>query len=268
MSHFHIKNLNCGYNDNTVLEIPDLKIEKGKLYFIVGSSGIGKSTFLEMIGLMNNTAISSNSEINFWDKKKEVNICSLWSDKTKLSQFRLENYAFIFQSTNLIPHYTVSENIVVPMLLQGLSFDESKRRILPIMERLNLPPDEFLDRKVERLSGGQQQRVAFIRAFMSDYNVLFGDEPTGNLDVKTAKDLMESLKEQIIKHDKTAIIVSHDVELALDHADYIVAFSKRDVLSDTVSTGTLLPENIFNVEQHKRTELRDRILSLYNVDVN
>lgn len=266
MLQYNITNLICGYGGKTVLEIEKLEIKKGKLYFIVGSSGIGKSTFLEMIGLMNNSNISSKSNVAFNTADSTTDLCSLWKNQKALSRFRLDNYAFIFQSTNLIPHYTVRENIAVPMLLNDIDIEEAERRMKPIMNRLNLMPSEFLNRPVERLSGGQQQRVAFIRAFISRYQVIFGDEPTGNLDIKTANDLMRELKTEVKANAKTAIIVSHDVELALNHADYILVFSNK-ATSEESKIGQLKQNNIFETTSQSRDILRERILSEYEVEL-
>lgn len=227
---FTINNLTCCYsNGPKVLEVDDISFEKGKLYFLLGASGSGKSTFLETLGLMNkpvsdDTPLDSivfNNDIN-----ENTNIIDLWSKSDlEISQFRRKNYSFIFQSTNLMPHFSAGENMVYTLLLEGMPFDEAKSKVITIMSDLFLDESVF-DKSIQNLSGGQRQRLAFVRAFISPFQVLFGDEPTGNLDPVTGYKLMEILKSYLSKNNKTGIIVSHDIPLALHFADYIYYIDK------------------------------------------
>ncbi len=233
---FDIENLRCSYDhpynegfSRVVLEIKKLRLERGLRVFIVGESGIGKSTILETLGMMNNTIVAdSSTSFNYIDANgKIINLCELWhcGDK-ELSHFRLLNYSFIFQSTNLMRNFTAFENVAYTRMLQGYSrkecFDSARR----VLSELGL---EHIDenRRIQELSGGQQQRLAFARAVIPDYSVLFGDEPTGNLDPENAMRVMKILDKQSDRNkDATAIIVSHDMHLATTFADVIVKIRK------------------------------------------
>jgi len=229
---YHIDTLKCSYDwKKTVLLIKELDIYKGTLNFVIGASGIGKSTFIETIGLMNNT-IQNPSEVKldfFNQEGASISLSDIWSkSQEKLAGFRNDAYSFIFQSTNLMSNFTAGENMCFGLLLAGETLEEGKKKVLPIMKSLNLDYELF-DRSVTALSGGQRQRVAFVRAFAAKFDVLFGDEPTGNLDPKTSMHLMNILKSHLQQFHKTGIIVSHDVSLALDFADNIYFIKERIV---------------------------------------
>lgn len=233
---FEIQNLRCSYDKHyheglsrVVLEIKHLAIPRGKKIFIVGESGIGKSTILETLGMMNNTIVpKDNTRFVFFDAKgKETDLKEMWkkSDKT-LSDFRLKNYSFIFQSTNLMKNFTAFENIAFTRMLQGFTKFSCFQRTKKVLEDLGLEHVEPT-RMAQELSGGQQQRLAFARAILPDFTVLFGDEPTGNLDAENAIRVMEILDKKLLEHDgASAIIVSHDMHLAVTFADVIVKIRK------------------------------------------
>lgn len=233
---YDISHLRCSYDkkyhegqSRVVLEIEHLAIPRGKKVFIVGESGIGKSTILETLGMMNNTIVSdSHTRFVFFDNDgKETDLKRMWSQRDKiLSDFRLKNYSFIFQSTNLMKNFTAFENIAFTRMLQGFSRFSSFQRTKKVLEDLGL---EHVDdkRMAQELSGGQQQRLAFARAILPDFTVLFGDEPTGNLDAENAIRVMEILNQKLNEHDgASAIIVSHDMHLAVSFADVIIKIRK------------------------------------------
>ncbi len=226
---YDIKNLECQYiPGSTVLRIPELQIPKGKLIFLLGVSGIGKSTFIETLGLMNRTInVTPETSIKFNNGKEHEEIKNIWSKSNQeLSQFRNDHFSFIFQNTNLMPNFTAGENMCISMLIEGKELYEVKSKVLEVMSKLNLDA-ELYDRKIQELSGGQRQRLAFVRAIIAGFNVLFGDEPTGNLDRDTGHKLMTILKENLAEHNRTGIIVSHDIDLALNFADIILLLSKE-----------------------------------------
>lgn len=234
---FEIKNLKCTYDkqyvageSKIVLEINDLIIPKGKKVFIVGESGIGKSTILEVLGLMNNTIVESDdSAFIFYDKDKGVDLLALWhrNDDDELSKFRLEHFNFIFQSTNLMRNFTAYENISLTRMLQGYSMSDSFEYASKTLDDLGLGHIDQ-DRMAQELSGGQQQRLAFARAILPDFTVLFGDEPTGNLDADNAVRAMSLLTDKLNELDgRSAIIVSHDMHLATTFADVIIRIRKE-----------------------------------------
>lgn len=233
---FEIEHLRCSYDKHyregqsrVVLEIEHLIIPKGKKIFIVGESGIGKSTILETLGMMNNTIVPGDpTRFVFVEAGgKEINLKEMWKKKDKiLSDFRLNNYSFIFQSTNLMKNFTAFENIAFTRMLQGFTQFSSFQRTKKVLEDLGL---EHVDdkRMAQELSGGQQQRLAFARAILPDFTVLFGDEPTGNLDAENAVKVMEILDRKLSEHEgASAIIVSHDMHLAVSFADVIIKIRK------------------------------------------
>ena len=236
MDLFTIENLRCSYDrpykeglSRVVLEIKRLHLKRGKKVFIVGESGIGKSTILETLGMMNNTIVPDKDARFFFHETdgRGTDLLALWHGSDEiLSQFRLRNYSFIFQSTNLMRNFTAYENVAYTRMLQGYGRQETFERTRKLLADLGL---EHVNeqRMAQELSGGQQQRLAFARAILPDFTVLFGDEPTGNLDPENAQRVMRVLVQKIDElQDASAIIVSHDMKLATTFADVIVKIRK------------------------------------------
>lgn len=240
---YEISSLRCSYDRNykegasrIVVDIRNLMIPKGKKVFIVGESGIGKSTILEVLGLMNNTIVdSSDSRFVFYDKDDNpVDLLSLWTrnDDDELSGFRLNHFNFIFQSNDLMRNFTAYENVALTRMLQGYSREEAFGKAAKVLADLGLGHISE-DRMPHELSGGQQQRLAFARALLPDCTVLFGDEPTGNLDGDNAAKAMVLLSDKISElKECSAIIVSHDMHLAVTFADVIIKIRKEESVLD------------------------------------
>ena len=242
MNLFEINKLKCSYNNGpVVLEVNNLVIPAGKLIVIIGISGAGKSTFLETLGLMNNT-VARGSEIYFNPSTDErYDFYKIWNEKRSKDIFnvRRKHFSFIFQSTNLMPNFSVFENICLTQMLQGKSGKESMNSAKEIMDIIGL--EEIGENKSSyEISGGQAQRVAFVRAITPMFTILFGDEPTGNLDEKNSRDLMSILKNKLREWNKTALLVSHNIDLALEFADQIILISKP------VNHGVINPDNVFH----------------------
>lgn len=262
---FEIKNLKCSYakpyvpkKSRTVLHIENLVIPKGKKVFIVGESGIGKSTILEVLGLMNNTIVpDENTSFLFNEESGPLDLKRLWQQSDeKISAFRKKNFNFIFQSTNLMRNFTAYENIAITRMLQGESMESSFKRAKVVLDSLGLSHVDQ-GRMAQELSGGQQQRLAFARAIIPDFTVLFGDEPTGNLDSENAVKAMELLSENLTEFpNRSAIIVSHDMHLATSFADVIIKIRKVGERSATVSDeivyhGVIDNKSVFTCNREK-----------------
>lgn len=273
---FDIENLRCSYDrpfkegvSKVVLKIASLKIERGKRVFIVGESGIGKSTILETLGMMNNTVVpDKDSKFLFYDQQNsDTDLIALWhKGDNALSKFRLVNYSFIFQSTNLMRNFTAYENVAYTRMLQGYSKEECFNKTHRILEDLGMGHIDQ-NRMTQELSGGQQQRLAFARAILPDYTVLFGDEPTGNLDPENAMRVMEILSKRCDENnDASSIIVSHDMHLATTFADVIVKI--RKVIPEVNTSGAdnaafgVIDENCVYFPSEDRSEWHGGEISL------
>jgi len=180
----------------------DLIIRKGDFVAIVGPSGSGKSTMMNLVGALD---ISSKGDI-FLDK---INIEHL--EESDLAQIRGKKIGFIFQTFNLIPTQTALENVMMPMIFQGVERKERLRKAEELLRKVNL--GHRLNHLPNELSGGERQRVAIARALANDPEVILADEPTGNLDSKTGEEIMKMFI-NLNKEGKTIIMVTHDLELA------------------------------------------------------
>lgn len=220
---FNLQNTLCSYDgQKVVLNIKKLAIPAGNIVFFVGPSGIGKSTILETLGMMNNTLLSSEL---FEYKGQDMR--SFWKSKyqTKLTDLRNNDFSFIFQQNNLMPNFSAQENAMAAALFQGMPIVQASKKVKEVFDILELPTD---DRPISKYSGGQQQRIAFARAIIPNFSVLFGDEPTGNLDSNTAEELMQFISKDVHQKNATAIIVSHDMHLATKYADRIIQIQKNE----------------------------------------
>ena len=192
MSIMEIKQVGYSYdNKKKVLKGVNAEMEQGKLYAILGPSGCGKTTLLSLIGGLD----SPGSGQIYFDGQDIA--------KTGLSDHRKNHVAFIFQAYNLIDYLTPAENVSLT----------SKLPPLPILERLGLTKEEA-KRNVLKLSGGQQQRVAIARALIAKPDVIFADEPTGNLDSKSGGEVMELLQNVWKKMGKALVVITHDSRIA------------------------------------------------------
>ena len=248
---FNIKNLECKYKTgaNSVLLVDNLQIKKGEVVFFLGASGVGKSTILETLGLMNDTICANSKTIfNFHKDGSILDMKNIWQQKESyLADFRKKNLSFIFQSTNLFPTLNAEDNVLLTPMLQGVSEMQAKNNARSIFKKIfqkeykEILGDKgvqetnifgmkyckvYKGKKISEMSGGQRQRLAFVRAIASNYNILFADEPTGNLDWANANNLMSHLIEDIKSKGATSVIVSHDISLAVEHADKIVYIDK------------------------------------------
>jgi len=197
-------NIHKSYGELEVLKSVDLHIKKSEIVAIVGPSGAGKTTLLQILGTLDKPTRVDTLSIN------NTNITSL-KDK-ELSKFRNKNIGFIFQFHQLLPEFTALENVCIP----GFIANKPKQKVIKdANEILNfLGLSDRIDHKPNELSGGEQQRVAVARALINKPDVIFADEPSGNLDTVSSKSLHElffTLREQF---QQTFVIVTHNQELA------------------------------------------------------
>lgn len=177
----------------------NINIEKGEFVAIMGPSGSGKSTFLNVV-----STIDSPSSGTVLINGKNPHAMS----DQELAHFRRTTLGFVFQSFNLVNTLTVEENIMLPLTLEGVSAKEMKQRVAETSKQLGI--DSLLNKRVYEISGGQAQRVAVARAVIQNPALLLADEPTGNLDSKSAKDVMEIFNMLNKNNDSTILMVTHD----------------------------------------------------------
>jgi putative ABC transport system ATP-binding protein len=193
------KTYTLGSNNIHALRGVNLSIKRGDFLTIMGASGSGKSTLLNLIGCLD-TPTKGIVKIN------NIDISKL--DDEHLTAIRRSNIGFIFQQFNLIPTLTALENIELPMVFSKVSEITRQKRAMSLLEQVNLD-SKFATHKPYELSGGQQQRVAIARALANSPSLLLADEPTGNLDTKTGKEIMELLR-FLNLNGTTMVVVTHD----------------------------------------------------------
>lgn len=188
----------------------DLKIRQGEVCCLVGKSGSGKSTLLNLIaGLEKPTS----GEIIF--NKKHIERMN----EDQLADFRQKYVGFVFQSYNLLSTLTAMENVTLPLIFKNVPLKERNERAMEMLKAVGL--EDRAHHKPHEMSGGQQQRVSIARAFINSPQVVFADEPTGNLDTRTTYEMMDLITGLASKNKQTLVIVTHDLELS-DYADRMV----------------------------------------------
>jgi lipoprotein-releasing system ATP-binding protein len=201
------KNISKSYQTNEKLKLVVLKsisieIEVGKISVVVGASGAGKSTLLHILSGLDRP---DSGEVIF----KEDNIFSFSNDR--LAKFRSNNIGFVFQFHHLLPEFTALENIAIPLMINGTTLNKASKRAEELLEIAGLK--ERKNHKPAELSGGEQQRVAVARALANDPQIIFADEPTGNLDSENSNSLNKIFVELKERMNKTFIIVTHNSDL-------------------------------------------------------
>ncbi|KAA3632990.1 MAG: ABC transporter ATP-binding protein [Bacteroidetes bacterium] len=196
-------NIHKSYGSLHVLKGVDLHIKKGEVVSIIGKSGAGKSTLLHILGTL--------------DKANEGNLLVHDEDVFKLNQkqlaaFRNKNIGFIFQFHHLLPEFTALENVCIPAYIQKKSVADTEHRAKELLDYLGL--SERLTHKPAQLSGGEQQRVAVARSLINNPGIIFADEPSGNLDTISSKELHQLIFKLRDDFNQTFVIVTHNLELA------------------------------------------------------
>lgn len=204
------RNIHKYYNDLHVLKGVDLNITKGEIVSIVGASGAGKTTLLQILGTLDRANSKEDSSLLIND----IDINSL-NDKY-LAKFRNEHIGFIFQFHQLLPEFTALENVCIPAFIKNTSKSDAEKRAKELLDFLGLK--NRYDHKPNELSGGEQQRVAVARALVNNPDLIFADEPSGNLDSESAENLHNLFFKLRDEFGQTFVIVTHNEELA-DMAD-------------------------------------------------
>lgn len=200
------KNLHKFYDQLEVLKGVDLHIQKGEIVSIVGASGAGKTTLLQLLGTLDKPSIQEGTSLRI--NGEDV----LTMNDKNLSKFRNLNLGFIFQFHQLLPEFTALENVCIPAFIANKNKQETEKEAKRLLEYLGL--SHRIDHKPNALSGGEQQRVAVARALINKPDVIFADEPSGNLDTLSAENLHQLFFQLRDEFGQTFVIVTHNEELA------------------------------------------------------
>ena len=196
-------NITRNYNDLSVLKGVDIFVNKGEIVSIVGSSGAGKSTLLHILGSLDK---ANAGEI--WINNERIDTLK----EKELAKFRNKHIGFVFQFHHLLPEFTALENVCIPGWIAGTPKNDLEARALELLKILGL--QDRASHKPSELSGGEQQRVAVARALINNPDIVFADEPTGNLDSKHAQELHELFLHLQKTMGQTFLIVTHNEALA------------------------------------------------------
>ncbi|WP_194850372.1 ABC transporter ATP-binding protein [Nonlabens antarcticus] len=201
------RNIHKSYADLEVLKGVDLSIKEAEIVSVIGTSGAGKTTLLHILGTLERP-----------DKNQDTSLIINGTDVTQLSQrqlshFRNQSLGFIFQFHQLLPEFTALENVCIPAFINKKSKAAAEKRAKELLDYLKL--GDRIHHKPGELSGGEQQRVAVARSLINDPQVIFADEPTGNLDSGTAADLHNLILDLRASFNQTFVIVTHNHELAM-----------------------------------------------------
>lgn len=200
MSVLSLKNISFSYGKTPVFQNLSYDFEKGKVYCIIGKSGAGKTTLLSVLSGL---AKPTDGEIFFEGKSiRDIDVY----------KYRSHYIGVIFQSYNLLTKFTAAENVLLSMDIAGVKCKDKKEKVYSLLEKVGLDREEA-GRRVLKLSGGQQQRVAIARALSYEPDVILADEPTGNLDGETQKEIMDIFR-SLADEGKCVILVSHSPEVA------------------------------------------------------
>ena len=215
-----IKTYSTGEESFNALDDVSLNVKKGEFVAIMGTSGSGKSTFMNMLGTLD----KPNSGKYYLDGQDMLHL-----DPDSLAKIRCEKMGFVFQGFNLISRTSALDNVCLPMIYKGVPEEERIKRAKKALEIVGLKYRE--DHMPNQMSGGQQQRVAIARALVNDAPLILADEPTGNLDTKTSIEVMEFFVNLNEKHGKTIVLVTHEPDIA-EYCKRVVKFKDGNIESD------------------------------------
>lgn len=251
-----IKNINKSYkvgeHKQKVLKDVSIKFRENEFVSILGQSGSGKTTLLNLIGGLDrydtgDIIINGKSTKHFKDKDWDA--------------YRNNSIGFIFQSYNLINHISILDNVEMGMTLSGVSKKIRKERAIEVLKKVGL--EDHINKKPNQLSGGQMQRVAIARALANDPDIILADEPTGALDSKTSKSIMNLIKE--ISKDKLVIMVTHNEEIALEYSSRIIKLNDGVIIEDSKPVKEVDSENNYKLKKTSMSFITALNLSLRNI---
>lgn len=223
MNIIEVTKLKKSYHDGTdtlALNAVSFSVRKGEFLAIMGPSGSGKSTLLHLLGLLD---IPTSGQYVFNGKKTET------YSSDELADLRNREIGFVFQSFNLLPRTSVFDNVKLPLYYSKVPESEWEKKSQDAVEAVGLGHRMF--HQSSELSGGEKQRVAIARALVTDPEIIFADEPTGNLDSKSGKNVMSIMQHLNEEHGKTIILITHETSTA-EHAERIIHLMDGEIESD------------------------------------
>lgn len=235
------KTYRVGSVDVQALRGVDLTINRGDICCIIGRSGSGKSTLLNVLAGLEHV---TSGEIVIAGKRLDK------MTQSELIVFRQKHVGFIFQAFNLMPYYTALENVAFPLSFRGMPVRKRNALAREALKTMGL--ETHLKHKPSQMSGGQQQRVGIARALVTDPDIVFADEPTGNLDSSTSDDVMRTICNVMRARNKTLVMVTHDPHMA-EFADKVIQILDGRVVSIEYNDHAPLRKNQASAEQGEET---------------
>ena len=216
------KNIHKFYENKHILKGIDIKIEEGEIVSLIGSSGAGKTTLLQILSTIEKYEAGYNSMLSL----NGINLDTL--NKNEIAKLRNENLGFVFQFHELLPEFTVIENICIPAFIKGISKKDAQREADKLIDYFGI--SNIANNKPSEISGGEKQRVAVARALINSPKIIFADEPSGNLDSQNSQNLYEYFLKLRKDFKYTFLIATHDQKLA-KKSDRVIKINDGQVIS-------------------------------------
>ena len=216
------KNIHKFYENKHILKGIDIKIEEGEIVSLIGSSGAGKTTLLQILSTIEKYEAGYNSILSL----NGINLDSL--NKNEIAKLRNENLGFVFQFHELLPEFTVIENICIPAFIKGISKKDAQTEADKLIDYFGI--SNIANNKPSEISGGEKQRVAVARALINSPKIIFADEPSGNLDSQNSQNLYEYFLKLRKDFNYTFLIATHDQKLA-KKSDRVIKINDGQIIS-------------------------------------
>ena len=216
------KNIHKFYENKHILKGIDIKIDEGEIVSLIGSSGAGKTTLLQILSTIEKYEAGYNSMLSL----NGINLDTL--NKNEIAKLRNENLGFVFQFHELLPEFTVIENICIPAFIKGISKKDAEREADKLIDYFGI--SNIANNKPSEISGGEKQRVAVARALINSPKIIFADEPSGNLDSQNSQNLYEYFLKLRKDFKYTFLIATHDQKLA-KKSDRVIKINDGQIIS-------------------------------------